>query len=269
MSARSGPKTDTATVHLHVFGQDREISFPVRVGPSALRDLLPAARELSRRVSALAVAHARAEGRSVSCAAGCAACCHHLIPISSVEAVALAKIVAAMKPARRAALRARFAAAVKRMEELGLLDPAAPRGRAALLGQPAPGETAWEHVSRRYFDARIPCPFLEDKRCGVYEHRPIVCREYQVTSPASLCDQLTADVRDVERPIRAGDALGAAAAEIAGVDGHIPLALALEWAEAHGQALEGTRDGEELFWALLGKLDGDTRTPFDERDGER
>jgi hypothetical protein len=25
----------------------------------------------------------------------------------------------------------------------------------------------------------------------------------------------------------------------------------------------------ELFWALLGKLDGDTRTPFDERDGER
>jgi Fe-S-cluster containining protein len=269
MSASPEPELDTATVHLRVFDQDREISFPVRVGPCTVRDLLPAARALSARVSALAVEHAEAEGRTVSCKAGCAACCHHLIAISSVEAAALAERVAAMPPERQAAVRGRFAAAVARMEAIGVLDPAGPRGRAALISRPRAGESAWEHVSRAYFEARIPCPFLEGDRCGIYEERPIVCREYQVTTPATLCSTLSAEVRDVERPIRVGDALGAAAGEIAGIDGRlIPLALLLEWAEAHGAALEGERDGEEMFWALLRQLDSEGATPFDEREGD-
>ena len=33
----------------------------------------------------------------------------------------------------------------------------------------------------------IPCPFLEDESCSIHPARPLVCREYLVTSPAELC----------------------------------------------------------------------------------
>jgi uncharacterized protein len=31
------------------------------------------------------------------------------------------------------------------------------------------------------------CPFLEDDKCSIYEHRPFVCRVYHVLSPSELC----------------------------------------------------------------------------------
>ena len=33
----------------------------------------------------------------------------------------------------------------------------------------------------------VPCPFLEDESCSIHPERPLVCREYLVTSPAALC----------------------------------------------------------------------------------
>jgi Fe-S-cluster containining protein len=33
----------------------------------------------------------------------------------------------------------------------------------------------------------MPCPFLEDESCSIHPDRPLVCREYLVTSPAELC----------------------------------------------------------------------------------
>lgn len=33
-------------------------------------------------------------------------------------------------------------------------------------------------------------PFLEDDACSIHPHRPSVCREYLVTSPAEHCAEL-------------------------------------------------------------------------------
>ena len=38
-----------------------------------------------------------------------------------------------------------------------------------------------------YFALGIPCPFLEEESCSIHPDRPLVCREYLVTSPAELC----------------------------------------------------------------------------------
>jgi len=38
-----------------------------------------------------------------------------------------------------------------------------------------------------YFALRVPCPFLEEESCSIHPDRPLVCREYLVTSPAELC----------------------------------------------------------------------------------
>lgn len=249
------PGTEEARVRLPLYGEDREIAFEARVGPRALRDLLPAAREISRQLAGFARAQAEAEGRQVSCSPGCAACCRHLVPVSPVEAVALAEAVAALPADRRDAVRRRFAAAVARMEELGMLDPSAPRGRYALQSAAPPGAPTWEDVSLRYFAASIPCPLLEDERCSVYEERPLPCREYCVTTPPELCATLDPAVETVDRPAHLGDTLSAACAILARLPhGGLPLPLALEWAEVHGHRLRGVHDGEAMVLRLLEEL---------------
>jgi Fe-S-cluster containining protein len=190
-AAQAQPTADVATIHLQVFGEEYTFPVPLRLGERTLSDLLPAAREVTRQVTEQAAARARAAGKQVSCRAGCAACCRQLVAISVVEAQALAEYVASLPGERQAAVRARFADALRRLEAAGLLDPAEPRGGRALLAADVAGrsETIRE-VARRYFHQGIACPFLEDESCGVYEHRPLVCREYNVTSPAEQCSRL-------------------------------------------------------------------------------
>lgn len=252
------PAFDDAKIHLEVLGRDRELSFQVRVGPAPVMALLPTARAISTQISAISVEHAAAQGKTPSCRAGCAACCRQLVPIAPMEAQALASAVATMPSKRRAEVRRRFAEAVARMEAAGLLDARAPKGRSALVSAAEPGKAAWDDVSARYFAARIDCPFLEDESCSVYAERPITCREYIVTTPAAWCDELSTQVEAVERPARLSEALTDAEAKINGAAPQaIPLALALEWAEAHGARMRNVHDGEEMFWALLENIETD------------
>jgi Fe-S-cluster containining protein len=246
---------DTAKIHLQVLGQDRELEFPVRVGQTAVVELIGAARELTERLVAASVEHAEAQGKKVSCGPGCGACCRQLVPISSVEAVALADAVTALPPERRDAIRKRFKAAVARLEQVGLVDKKVRRGRSALVSTAAPGESTWENVSRRYFAAQIPCPILEDESCSLYADRPLVCREYLVTTPAAWCSELSDQPQTTARPARMGEVLSDAANAVTGKKTPLlPLTLALEWAEAHGAPLRQEKDGEELFWTLMNEL---------------
>lgn len=243
---------DTAKIHLQVLGQDRELEFPVGIGPRPVTDLLRPARELANRISQIAVEHAEAEGKQVSCKMGCGACCRQIVPISGIEAESLAAIVAAMPKPRKAEVQRRFAAAIERLEGAGLLDPDAARGRDTLRSDAAPGESLWEHVSKRYFELQIACPFLEDESCGIYEGRPLVCREYHVTTPSAWCTELSARVETVPRPARMGEVLTDTANALLGTKSRmIPLTLALEWASAHATPLRRIKDGEAMFWSLL------------------
>ena len=262
------PAFDSAKIHLHVLGQDRELDLKVRVGPSTLRDLLPTAREISERVAAIAIEHAEAEGKKVSCRAGCGACCRQLVPISVVEAKSLADLVATMPGARRAAIRRRFQDAVRRLEQAGLLDPRAKKGRQALLSTAAPGESGFENVSKRYFAEQIACPFLEAESCSIYADRPLVCREYNAVTPAEWCSELGTRVETAPRPARMSEVLAEAANALAGTDYPcIPLTLSLEWSEAHGKSLAKAQDGEAMFWALLDHME--TEEPPSTAQGEK
>jgi len=108
------------------------------------------------------------------------------------------------------------------------------------------GKARWEDVSRRYFDARIPCPFLEHGSCGVYPERPMVCREYNVTTPASLCATLTPDVCDIPRLVRMSEVMrDFTNRRLSRSDFNIPLTLSLDWARANRAAFEREGDGEE------------------------
>ena len=116
-------------------------------------------------------------------------------------------------------------------------------------------------MSRRYFELHLACPFLVDEACGIYEDRPLVCGEYQVTTPSEWCDELSPRVESVPRPARMGEVLTDAANALLGTKSPmIPLPLALEWASARGARFHRVKDGEAMFWSLLEHME--TESPI-------
>ena len=249
---------DTARLHLNVLGEDRTLCVPLPLGERSVMDLLPAARALCEETTGLAVAKSRAAGRDISCKAGCGACCRFLVAISVVEAQSVAQVVARMPPERQAVIRARFADALRRLEEAGLLDPEEPRGSRSLAAEDHGTHAATlEALGRRYLALQIACPFLEEESCGIHADRPLVCREHHVTTPAERCARVYDEhVERLEPPVRVGEAMARTAARVGDTDaGMIPLVLSLEWSEANGHLVRLPHDGMTLFRTLMAEIE--------------
>lgn len=246
--------SNTANVHLEVLGQQRTVTVAIPRGELPVSAMLPAARQFSEQIVAAAVESAASEGRCVSCRAGCGACCRQLVVISLTDAEALGRLVAAMPPERKAVIRGRFAAAAERLENAGLLDANEPHGDRHLIQRlPSNGEDRPLPLAQRYFQLQIACPFLEDESCGIYHDRPLVCREYLVTSPAEDCSRLfELPIARIEMPVRMGDVMIQLTHQIAGapLEG-IPIVLALEWAENHCNPLDRPHDGLTMLQQLV------------------
>lgn len=240
-------------------GADGEHAIPISVPPpqATMLDLLPAAREISGHTTALALDRERAAGRAISCRAGCGACCRQLVGISVVEAESLVQLIAAMPEDRAAVIRGRFAAAVKRLEGDGLLPADEPSGNRALMAKDAENVTdGLREISSRYFALRIACPFLENESCSIHPDRPMVCREYHVTTPASACaDLYRVPVGRVDPPLKLGEVLARTFAKV--TDGEpfmIPLVLSLEWSAVHSAEITAPHEGRALMDAMVGEL---------------
>jgi len=243
---------DDLKLHIHMSDGDHEISAPFPTGPVKVMEMLPLARRISEGITAVAIEGALSQGGNISCRAGCGACCSQLVPIAPAEAVRLAEVVEAMPEGRRGAVRTRFESAVKRLREAGLVDRSAPPFQAALRSSPPAGKSLWEDASRRYFDARIPCPFLENASCGIYSERPMVCREYNVTTPPSLCATMNSYARTIPRLVRMSEVMTAFTNKLLGRrDFNIPLTLSIDWARENREAFEQEGDGQEWTMELV------------------
>jgi Fe-S-cluster containining protein len=163
----AAPGHSTATLRLKVGALSiaHPITVPNAVVPATA--VLPALQGLVNEVVGAAEA-----GQVISCRKGCGACCRQLVPISRTEGEALLALVEAMPKERRKAVHARFARAEAAIAGAGLADRK---------------ERSDREMSVAYFALGVPCPFLEDESCSIHPDRPLVCREYLVTSPAELC----------------------------------------------------------------------------------
>lgn len=250
--------TEASDIRVHLQTSAWAIAAPLTVPaePATLETWLPFLQALSSQLSRSAQEAAAAAGRPVSCARGCGSCCRQLVGISLVEARALAQLVAAMPQPRQDEIRRRFAAALARLFASGVLgrDYADPDPEFPLAELPQ------QRLAAAWFSLQIACPFLEDESCGIYQDRPLVCREHQVTSPAAACSRMFREPVDrIELPVRLGAALARAAAEIAGVSTTmIPLLLSLELGAEVDAALSQPHDPREMLEALLGEI-GDWR----------
>jgi Fe-S-cluster containining protein len=218
-------------------------------GPMRLRDLVPLAQRITMINVDQVVAAEKLEGREVSCRRGCAACCRQIVPVSAPEAFRLADHVLALDERTREQYLARIDAAESAVEAAGLMSE---------LSAIAEGGAAGDLVSlaSRYFEHRIACPFLHEESCSVHHERPLVCRDYLVTTPPELC---SAPGRKLLRtvptpPILSGPLSRAAAALTGSAPVLIPLSIAMRWVDAHADWGFQEWPGPELMGALLREL---------------
>ena len=123
------------------------------------------------------------------------------MPITKIEARYLAELVESLPEPRRTEIRSRFDAAIRRLDEAGLLE----RLRHPERVSP---ETERESLGLAYFGLGIPCPFLEEESCSIHADRPLVCREFLVTSPPEYCaDPAGKRVEGVKLPVRLSNVL--------------------------------------------------------------
>ncbi len=199
-----------------------EASAPIPDEPMRVIDLLPVLLAFDDAVVAMSAAPVVEQGKTVSCGPGCGACCRQVVPVSEAEARYISDLVEAMPEERRVHVRERFRAAQ------AALGP-------ALLDRMRDTESLKDLEARRqigleYFKLGVPCPFLENESCSIYEDRPMPCREYLVTSPPACCvDPRPGSIDPVPMPVKLstvlycfGDGMGFETTR------WIPLVLALE-----------------------------------------
>jgi Fe-S-cluster containining protein len=162
------------------------------------------------------------EGKTPSCGPGCGACCKQLVPISRSEADYLRKIVIpGLEDGHRGRVEARIAQAAEKLESAGM---------AADLGA-LPSEqdrVKRQNLGLRYFFLGISCPFLEEDSCSIHPQRPLACREYLVTSPASRCASPSAgDIVPIVPKVKPSGALIRTDRHTIGTEGWTPMITAL------------------------------------------
>ncbi len=214
--------------------------------------ILPLMRGLGEEAQSLEQRRLAEAGCTISCQKGCAACCRMLVPISAPEAFALANRVHRSEESERARLLSQIDVANQHLAKAGLLKQLMALSDAAT---PVTDE-AMEPVNKAYYALRMPCPFLHNEVCSIYEDRPAACRELAVTSPATNCQDMTnASIQPVPVAVRISTTLSLLWAELTGtVPRLIPLPLALDWAARHQAEKTQTWAGTELFEKALDKI---------------
>jgi Fe-S-cluster containining protein len=171
------------SVRVTVTSPGRSLATVVAVPSAAVgvATLVPVLHRINDTLVAAAEEAAGEHGREITCRADCPACCYQIVPVTEPEEHFLVRLVGSLPAARRESVCASVSETVHALESDGLL----------------PALEHAEHLTRpearalaiRYFRMQMPCPFLEDGLCSIYEQRPIACREFAVTSPREHCER--------------------------------------------------------------------------------
>lgn len=115
------------------------------------------------------------------CVKGCNACCRQLVEVSISEALLIAERYTSLLLSKRAELKTQAAAAeaLLRAERLG--------GEVAAADLDAMKDALTRMADVWWREKRTCVLLTPEGLCGIYEHRPLVCRSYHVTSDPEDC----------------------------------------------------------------------------------
>lgn len=222
----------TGNVRINFGGQPLDLQMTVPAKPVKPQRMLPIFQQMATSFVGMSETAVENAGGKISCQKGCGACCRQPVPLAEIETYKVAEIVEAMPEPRRTEIKRRFEKAWQHFAEIGWFE------RLDECFKLSTEER--NKVILEYFHEGVPCPFLENESCSIHLERPIVCREYLVTSPAENCADPSAEkIRMVEiavkpsgvvRKITNGEKLSGQAVNF------VPLVLALEWANRNADA---------------------------------
>lgn len=213
-----------------------DVTVPSESVPAA--DVIPALQKL---VNAVVAEAERKSVGAISCRKGCGACCRQLVPISRTEGERLLATVETLPAERQKELRRRFGEAAGKIGAAGLDRRAGRSDR---------------EMSVTYFALGVACPFLEEESCSIHPDRPLVCREYLVTSPAELC---AGPRQEGVMPVAVPKVSLAARKLQDDDDEWFPLAMLMDWARKRpkgGQWSGQRRTGPEWVQRFLQGMAG-------------
>jgi Fe-S-cluster containining protein len=227
------------------------ITIPVEV-PTALipvTAIVPLARHLSSQAQTFESQQAVSAGNTISCTKGCAACCRMLVPVSVPEAFLLYDLSQSLPPAEAERLNRQRQNTRVTLERGHLWTQLM---EIAEWSTPLSDEQL-DPINRDYFGLHVPCLFLENECCSIYDDRPSACRELHVTSPAEWCQEFDRKpVTPLPVMLRGSTILGLLWAELTNQPPRlIPLPVALDWAERHAHERAVARHGPALVESLM------------------
>jgi Fe-S-cluster containining protein len=149
--------------------------------------MLPIFQQLSNTFTDIGTQVVERQGKTISCKMGCGACCRQPVPLSEIEIYHVAALVEQMPEPQRNVVKKRFEDAAYHFYKTGWFE----------RYDRCKDEEEFKVLAFEYFSQGIACPFLEDEACSIHAQRPIICREYLVTSPNELCDN--PDNEDIDR----------------------------------------------------------------------
>jgi len=225
--------------------------------------VLPVFQQMTNYLVGLSVEEIERQGGNITCRAHCGACCRQPVPVSELEIYQIAELVDSMPEPRRSEVKQRFSDACEHFREMGWFERIAECGGS---GNTLPLDKVKKNLKDlvdEYFAEKVACPFLEDESCSIHAARPLVCREYLVTSPPEHCS--SPDRAEVKRvylfmsPSKTVQFVGST--NRLNDVGFVPLIRSLELAEQLPESFEEKRPAQ---WVeeFIGRLSG-PRPPYE------
>lgn len=180
-------KTLSGEVVLEVGGERFELELTIPAVSVKPQRMLPVFQKITNTIVARGIERSEARGESISCKPACGACCRQPLLISEAEVFNLAKLIEQMPPERRSVIEKRFEDGIARFRDINWFGRFDDMTRRAIDTPTKELEVEFVSLLTEYINERVACPFLENESCSIYEDRPLVCREYLVTSPAENC----------------------------------------------------------------------------------
>ncbi len=232
-------------IELSIAGEPVSFEMTIPKNKVKLSRMLPIFQQMTHSIVDIGVQKIESEGKTVSCQKGCGACCNQLVPISEAEAFQLTELVEEMPEPSQSRIKQKFADACNHFTEIGWFKKVDKTNELS--------DNERRQLVLDYFAEGIPCPFLEDASCSIHQNRPLVCREYLVSSPAELCEKPTAETIDRVKIIFSISETFRKLEDNPKTITFLPLILALGWAaNSPFQPLE--KSGEEWMADFFSKL---------------
>ena len=216
--------------------------------PASLCDLVPLARSLASRIGDDAIIEANHAGHKVACRKGCAACCSYLVPLSAPEALYMGREIGPLSESSDPATVRTLTTAANRIVDQW---PASPFAQTDSTDESHANDI--EAVGQWYASLNLPCAFLNQGACTIYNERPLACQEHLVWGSSAHCDGFQPGLgNSLEAPVKVLDALGQLAAELEQTEVQaVMMPLVPFWYEENRHRALQTWNGPELVSRFL------------------